>query len=144
MLRTRWEPLFGVNRLENEMNRLFNEWARPARALSPATYPPLNLWEDDDAYYLEAELPGLSLDDLEILVTGGNVLSIKGLRKRPVLEQARWHRQERGVGEFKRTLELPALVDDEKVSASLVHGVLTVTLPKSEQVKPRKINVVGS
>ena len=86
MLRTRWEPLFGVNRLENEMNRLFNEWARPARALSPATYPPLNLWEDDDAYYLEAELPGLSLDDLEILVTGGNVLSIKGLRKRPVLE----------------------------------------------------------
>ena len=139
MLAARWEPLVGMNRLQNEMNRLF-EQRRPAR-YSQGTFPPLNLWEDEDNLFVEAELPGFSIDDLDIYVTGENQLSIKGERNYPDLENGTGHRQERGFGEFGRTVELPANVDADKVSAELCHGVLKITLPKSEQAKPRKIMV---
>ena len=139
MLATRWEPFVGMNRLQDEMNRLF-EQRRPSR-FSQGTYPPLNLWEDDDNLFVEAELPGFNIDDLDIYVTGGNQLSIKGERKHPELENGTWHRQERGFGAFNRAVELPGHVDADNVSAEFCHGVLTITLPKSEEAKPRKITV---
>lgn len=144
MLANRWEPIVGMNRLHNEMNRLFDHWgARPSR-YAEGVFPPLNLWEDDDNLFMEAELPGFDMDDLDIYVTGGNQLSIKGERKHPELENGTWHRQERGFGSFSRVVELPADVDAENVSAECCHGVLTITMPKSEKAKPRKITVKAS
>lgn len=144
MLAANWEPYVGMNRLQNEMSRLFDQWGTRMPRYAQSVYPPLNLWEDGDSYFIETELPGLAMEDLEIFVTGGNQLSIKGERKHPELENKTWHRRERGFGSFSRMVELPGNVDADKVSAEFHLGVLTITLPKSEEAKPRKITVKGS
>ena len=142
---TRWEPFGDVrgemNRLHDEMNRLFGRRGDGARPLSAATFPPLNLWEDEENLYVEAELPGFDLHDLEMFVTGANQLSVKGERSQPQLRDGTWHRQERRYGSFSRLMDLPGAVDSEKVTAELKNGVLTITLPKKEEAKPRRIEV---
>jgi HSP20 family protein len=131
-----------MSRLRGEMDdRLSRFDAREARPALAVSYPALNGWEDDDAFYAEAELPGMELADLEIFVTGGNQLTIKGERKVPEYENATWHRQERGFGAFSRVLTLPLEVDADRVSAELSHGVLSITMPKAEVAKPRRIPV---
>jgi HSP20 family protein len=133
-----------MNRLTDEMGRLFGRWgvASP-RMFAASAYPPIDLWADDDNLYLEAELPGLGLDDLEIFVTG-NQLTLKGERKLCEVKGGTWHRQERGYGTFNRVVELPCDVDHDKVSAEFKHGVLTITLPKCAEIKPRRIEVKAS
>jgi HSP20 family protein len=144
---TRWAPLGQLwnemNRFQEEMNRVFHRWGAGGRNASGAAvaYPPVNLWEDEGHVYAEAELPGLKLEDLEISVSGGNQLTITGTRKAPEANGGVWHRQERGFGTFERTLGLPFPVDANRVEARLEHGVLKVTMAKSEAAKPRKILV---
>jgi HSP20 family protein len=142
MFATRWEPLAEMNRLRNEMDRLFGRWTgvQPV-PLGQSPYPPLNIWEDDDNLYVEAELPGFELNDLEIYVTGGRQLSIKGERKSPELQGGTWHRRERAFGSFNRMIDLTSSVDSDNVSAEFRHGVLTITLAKSAELKPRRIEV---
>jgi len=148
MFTTRFEPLANVNRelhrLQSEMDRLFGRYSNSGPQFGASVYPAVNIWEDDDHLYVEAELPGVELDDLEIYVTGGNQLSLKGQRKQPALENGMWHRQERGLGTFARIIELSVDVISDEVSAEFKHGVLTITLPKSEDVKPRRIEVKSS
>src|SRR4051794_13050483 len=110
-----WDQL---QQFQSEMNRLFDRWTpNGGPAGLAAAYPALNVWEDADQVFVEAELPGLKLEDLEIFVTGGNQLTIKGERKPPTPEKGVWHRQERGFGTFVRTLTLPFPVDADKVDA---------------------------
>ena len=130
-----------MNRLRDEMGRLFDRWGNGQRMASRSVYPPLNLWEDEGHLYVEAELPGLDLSDLEIYVTGDNTLNIKGERKQPEMSQGTWHRQERGHGAFSRLIELPSPVNSDTVTAEFQHGVLTITLPKREEARPRRIAV---
>ena len=149
MLMTRWNNLGDARhemaRLHDEMNRVFSRWGgNGVRGYGRNVYPALNLWEDDGNVYVEAELPGFTLDSLEIYVTGENQLSIKGERKKPEMEGGTWHREERGFGRFSRMVELPIAVDSEKVTAGFEHGVLTMTLPKREEVKARRIEVKSS
>ncbi len=149
MFGTRWQPLNVAatdwNRLQGEMERAFERLTgAPVRQLARSTFPALNMWEEDEKFVVEAELPGLELDALEILVSGDNQLTLKGERKQPEVEGGAWHRQERGFGSFSRTLQLPEDVDPDQVTAELKDGVLTVTLPKSAEVKPRKIEVKAS
>lgn len=141
MFVTRWEPLVGMNRLQREMDQLFHDIGLPSSRFEQSAYPPLSVTEDEKSYYVEAELPGLVLDDLELHIAEGNQLSIKGERKKPELEGANWHRQERGFGKFERTIALPSGVNPEKVSATFVDGVLTVSLAKVEAAQTRKIKV---
>ena len=143
---TRWQSggnwQTEISRLHDEMNRLFDRWdVNGTRSSARGAYPQLNLWEDDENLYVEAELPGLDLSDLEMYVTNENQLSIKGERKRPTPGAGTWHRRERGYGEFSRMIELPGFVDSEHVSAKLTDGVLTITLPKRDEGKPRRIEV---
>ena len=127
-----------MNRLRDEWDRMFGvESQSGAQAVA---YPPVSIWEDDNGFYVEAELPGLSMDDLEIYINEGDELSIKGVRKLPEIEGT-WRRQERGHGEFSRRFKLSDAVDVQKVAAELKDGVLTITLPKSEAVKPRKVEI---
>jgi HSP20 family protein len=117
MLTTRWSPL-PVN-LWNSLNRgvadLWNDLTAPAHTPTlGSAYPPVNLSEDDENVYLEAELPGQRLEDLEIFVTGGIQFTLQGERK-PQEERGTWHRRERGFGRFSRVLELPFAVDADKV-----------------------------
>ena len=137
-------PLAEMNRLSAEMDRMFRRFGVGDRAEQPVvTYPALDLWQDENCLYVEAELPGMAIDDLEIYVTGGNQLSIRGERKPPIKEGGTWHRQERGYGQFSRLLTLPCEVKTNEVDAEFKDGVLTITLPKSEAAKPRRLAIKG-
>ena len=130
-------------RLQNEMNRAFEGFFDDLPANRPygASYPGVNAWETSDGAYLEAELPGLTMDDLEVLVRG-NEVTINGERKLPNQPNAAWHRRERSQGKFSRTLTLPWEIDADKVEAKLREGVLTVYLPKSDSHRPKKVKVL--
>jgi len=131
--------------LEGEMNRLFENFFEdlPAGRSYAAGYPALNTWEDGDAAYVEAELPGMSLGDLEIFVRGNDV-TISGERKMAEPENASWHRRERSQGKFSRSLSLPWEIDADRVEATLRNGVLSVKLPKCEACKPKRIEISAS
>ena len=149
MLTTRWQALDrmwpGMNRLQEEMERrLGGAGVNDPRPFARSVDPPLDLWEDENNLYVEAELPGLDLSDLEIFVSGDNELSIKGKRTQPEQEKGMWHRQERDHGSFSRTGGLPQYVDSDKVTAECQHGVVTITLPKREEAKARRIEVKAS
>jgi HSP20 family protein len=135
---------YEMRRLQQEMDDLFGRFGfrLPSWPGLAVSYPPVNMWEDQDYVYAEAELPGLKLTDLEISVTPNNELILKGKREQPALpEKVEWHRQERGFGSFERSIPLPAGVDPEKIDARLEHGVLTIRMAKRPEVKPRKIPV---
>jgi HSP20 family protein len=146
-LLTRFDPFSQMwremNRLQEEMSRWFGRpetdfRTRPGFA---ASYPAMNIWEDENYVYAEAELPGLKLEDLEIFVTGRDELTIKGSRQPLAEHKGVWHRQERGFGTFSRLITLPAAVDADKVEARLENGVLLIKLAKSESAKPKRITV---
>jgi len=142
---SRWSPLGNLfnplQQFQSEMNRLFDRWAGEGRLPGGTGYPSLNVWEDTEHCWVEAELPGVELSDLEILVTGGNQLTLKGERRAPTPEKGVWHRQERTFGTFTRSLTLPFPVDPDRVEAKLDNGVLLLKLAKHESARPRKINV---
>jgi len=124
------------------MNRVFDRWGEDGRhLLGVAARPAVNVSEDAENIFVEAELPGLDLKDLSIYVTGGNRLTIKGERKQMTAAKGVWHRQERSFGQFMRLLTLPVNVDADKVEARFENGVLLVKLAKHESAKPRKITV---
>lgn len=143
MLLRRLNGLDPVSALRGEMDRLFHDFAEELpleRLMGPRGFPALNVWEDAEHLRVEAELPGLTMNDLEILVVG-NELTIKGARKDQQRPGVSFHRRERGVGAFSRVLRLPVAIDAEAVEASLKDGVLLVTLPKACEARPRKIEV---
>src|SRR5262249_3219724 len=143
---TRWSPfgnLFNpLQQFQTEMNRLFDRWVDGGRS-GPAGFPALNVWEDTENVFVEAELPGVEFKDLEIYVTGGNELTLKGQRRPPTPERGVWHRQERNFGAFGRTLTLPFAVDPDKVDARFENGALREPLTKHESARPRNIVVQG-
>lgn len=142
MIATHWQPILRPNHLLRNM--LLHDFANQSSRLAKNNYPPLNLSEDDDNFYVEAELPGFATDDLELHVAEGNQLSMKGARNRPEPQDASWHQQEKVYGEFHRTVELPAPVNPDEVSATFTNGVLTITLAKvEEETKQRKIAITS-
>lgn len=104
-------------------------------------YPPINVYELNDAYLLTAELPGTRPDDLEVTIASG-VLTLKG--KRPDVEQVpddRFRRQERFRGAWQRSVTLPERTEESQLRAEFVNGVLKVHLPKAPAIQPRHIQV---
>ena len=132
-----------MNRFHNEMNQLFGRFGVANGRGRLSGGPALNVWEDENAVYVETDLPGVPADKLDVSVTEGNQLTIQGERPAPEVQSAVWHRQERGFGTFVRTLSLPFDVDADKVDARFENGVLRVRLSKHAAAKPRKINVKG-
>lgn len=146
MLITRVNESNPVRLLRGEFDRLFSDFAGgrafpdPFGVLGRRPFPAVNAWEDHKAVYAEAELPGLTMEDIEVLVMGDE-LTIKGERKDTEKEGVTYHRRERGLGTFSRVLRLPIQIDAEKVEATLRDGVLTVKLPKAQSALPRKIEL---
>jgi HSP20 family protein len=104
----------------------------------------VNVTEEADKYYVRAELPGIKAGDIEISVTG-NTLSLSGERKIPEEKgNVKYHRRERESGKFSRILTLPAQINTSKVAAHSAEGILTVTLPKADEAKPRQIMIQAS
>jgi HSP20 family protein len=136
-------PFAALNELQREVNRLFDGYgvgADGGRWARPTTFPALNVWEDGDALYAEAEIPGVRQEDLEVYAVG-NELTINGTRQPREGQDVSYHRRERGTGAFTRVITLPVDIEAEKVQATLKDGVLTVKLPKAEKARPRKITV---
>lgn len=124
-----------LERLQSEMERIYTDIKRPF----VGGFPALNVWTSDEGAMVTAELPGISIDDIDISVAGSG-LTLSGRRSLPDTE-ARYHRQERDAGSFTRSIDLPFKVDGDKVDASFSNGVLSVKLPRAEEDKPRKIKV---
>jgi HSP20 family protein len=119
-------------------DRFWNTFEQSRGAARP--FPAFNVRDEGERLTLEAEVPGVRREDLEIEALPEQ-LTVRG-RRRPLDEpEAVYHRQERGVGEFVRTLQLPVDVDAERVEATLADGVLTLHMPKSERSRPRRIDL---
>jgi HSP20 family protein len=130
--------------LQDQMNdlfgRFFEDWPLSSveRGLG---WLPVDLAEDDEQFTVKAELPGLSSDDIDLSVVG-DTLTISGNKKVEKEDEGRnYYHVERRYGTFRRGVRLPSTVDGEKVQARYNNGVLTVTLPKADHAKPRRINV---
>ena len=102
-----------------------------------------NVWETAEAVFIELEVPGTTSDQLELSVVA-NELTVKVQRPEVEEEGVTYHRRERPVGSFSRVMQLPVQVDGDRVQAELRGGVLTVTLPKAETARPRKIRVASN
>jgi HSP20 family protein len=123
------------------MNRLFDGY-ESGTALS--RFPALNVWGNSDNVVVTAELPGLEVEDLDISVVN-NQLTIKGERKGDTpAENAVCHRRERVSGEFVRTVRLPFAVENQNVTARYDNGVLSITMPRHEATKPKRIEIKTS
>lgn len=134
-----------VRQLREEVDRLFDSFAGSTpvdavrRFVGPRGFPAVNLWEQQDGLMLEAELPGLKAEDVDIALQGHELI-LKG--RRPALaESPSYHRRERSQGEFVRSVRLPYDVDADRIEAALRDGVLQVRLPKAPAATPRKIPI---
>lgn len=127
-----------MHRLTSELEKVFGSDFNDG---SPQLRPHVNVWEDVDSFLVEAELPGVNFDEVEIHVHEGDQISIKGERKQDKNSDITWIRRERSVGEFSRTLQLNCSVDTEAVKASLKNGVLEIRLPKAAAHQPKKIEI---
>lgn len=140
-----WEnPFSEMERMRRQIGALSEMMLRegPLRRMgTTGVFPPINLTENNESYFVRAELPGMKSEELDIQVTGKGV-TISGERKIPSEgEGVRYHRREREAGRFSRIIGLPGDIDAEKVDAKMVNGMLTITIPKCETAKPRQITV---
>jgi HSP20 family protein len=144
----RWEPARDFGSLQQEVNRVFSSFFEPgaAGAASPRWTPAVDLLEQEDAFLLVADLPGVSEEDVAIDVEG-DVLTLSGARTvhHGASEGRGAIRAERGHGSFRRRLTLPEGVDAEAITAAFDRGVLEVRIPKPVQARPRRVSIqVGS
>ncbi len=130
--------------LEEEFNRLFEDFGKDLGSVEERFTPAIDIRETDDAYIVEADVPGLKKEDVHIEVND-DVLTIKGERKNEHEEKRKdYHRIERQSGSFRRTITVPGGFKYDDVDAKFEDGVLRVTLPKREDAKPRRIEVKAS
>jgi HSP20 family protein len=126
--------------LESEIDRLFAASLPEFASSTPATNFPVDLFEDQANAFVRAELPGVNRDDIQVEMTDG-ALTITAVRKTPSTVSGQAESQAEQSTSFTRTLTIPAEVSADQVTAAYENGVLTVTLPKREEAKPKKITV---
>jgi HSP20 family protein len=130
-----------INRLEGLFDRLFDDSVFGFHFHTDEPGVPVSLWQDEDHLYVEADLPGMADEDVEVTVHRG-VLTIRGERKPEPDRQYLYNG--RTWGRFERAITLPDEVDTEAVQAELTQGVLRVSMPKRPETKPRKIMLKSS
>jgi HSP20 family protein len=137
----RWEPFREIAQLQGDMGRLVNGLLN-GQSTSPQSWvPAIDVWETDSEIVYAFDLPGMSEDDISIEVHD-DTLTVSGERQKSTEERGdRFYRFERRYGSFARAVGLPAGVDDAKIEASYVNGVLEVSVPKPEEAKPRRIQL---
>jgi len=138
-----WPSLDRWSNLRDELNSLFNApfWAGVGRQqLFSGWSPALDLYQNNDSVIAVVELPGMGKEDVEISLHDGTLM-ISGERKSEASDGEKAERTERYFGRFRRSITLPTRVDANKVSATYQDGILTVTLPKAEEPKPKQIPV---
>ncbi len=141
MALVRWDPVSDLAGMEIErLQRMFSEFY--GGGISRTWTPPVDIFENDnDEVVIKAELPEMKREDISVTFEN-NVLTLKGERKSEhVTKQERFQRAERHYGSFSRSFTLPATVDATRIAASYKDGVLTITLPRREESKPKQISV---
>jgi HSP20 family protein len=138
----KWPEIPTITGLQREMDRLFEDFFRRGGLLREWRWSPsVDVVETNDTVVVKAELPGLEPKDVDISVSG-DTLTIKGEKKEEKEEKGKtFYRMERCYGSFCRTVELPTSVEADKAKADYKNGVLEITLPKTEQVKAKKIPI---
>lgn len=138
---SRWEPFKEMMTLRQAMDRLFEDsFVRPWRGVEGAsTYLPLDIYTTNDAVIIRAAVPGVSPDDVEVTVEGSTV-TIRGETKTPQVE-GNFLLQERRYGPFARAIDLAMPVQADKAEAKFENGVLVLSIPKAEEIKPKVIKV---
>ena len=140
---TRWEPVREMMTLREAMDRLFDDaFTRPLDLRDGGwSAPAIDMYQTDDEVVVKAALPGFKADEVQINVTG-DMLTLKGEMKHEEDKQDKaWHIREHRWSSFERSITLPTDVRADKASADYENGILTVTLPKAEEVKPKTITV---
>jgi len=141
---TRWEPAREMLTLREAMDRLFDDaFTRPLSVRDGWTMasPAIDMYQTDNEVVVKASIPGLKAEDVQINVSG-DVLTLKGEVKQEEERQDKaWHIREHRFGSFERSIALPTDVKSDKAEAMFENGILTITLPKADEVKPRTINI---
>jgi len=139
---TRWEPVREMLTLREAMNQLFDDsFTHPINMSGGSVLPAIDLYQDAEQVVVRAMLPGLKPADVQISITA-DVLTLRGefkLQNDP--KDATYHLREQRLGAFERSLRLPTVVQTDKAKAEFEDGILTISLPKAEAVKPRTINI---
>jgi len=137
-----FNPWAELERLRLEMERMAGGAAEAGLGgVDTGVFPPLRVTEDKDNLYVRAEVPGIATADLDLSIEA-ETLTISGERKqREIGDKASYHRRELQYGKFNRALTLPTKINVERVTARVEDGILTITLPKAKEVKPKRIAV---
>jgi len=149
MVMNRWDPFTDLVTLRQAMDRLFDQsFVRSgqtgAREVTGARSMPIDLYERDSDYIIKAYLPGVSAEDVGINADQGTLTikaHIPSEAEREEAKNYRWLVNELGYGDVVRTVILPSMIDASKIDAAVENGILTVTVPKAEEAKPKKITV---
>jgi len=139
----RWEPAREMMTLRDAMDRLFDDaFTRPLRMYDgQMSIPAVDMYQTDDEIVVKAAVPGAKADDVQINVTG-EVLIIKGeIGEKEEVKEKAYHLREQRWGVFERTIALPTDVIADRAKAEFENGILTITLPKAEEVRPKTINI---
>ncbi len=143
----RWDPFRDMLAMRGQMDRIMDDWLKEVPSGENGENGgsfvrlALDVSETENNFVVKASVPGINPDDLEINFTD-NTLTIQGETKEERTdENERYHVRERRFGRFMRSMTLPVAVNSEQIDAQYDNGVLTLTLPKAEETKPRKINV---
>jgi HSP20 family protein len=140
----KYNPFRDLRAMQEQMNRLLDmAWNREVgEELREGIWqPPVDIYEDESSVVIKAEVPGVDQKEIDIRIED-NTLTIRGERKHSQeVKKENYHRVERYYGTFQRSFSLPHTINQEKVKASCDQGVLTITLPKREEKKPKQINV---
>lgn len=138
----RWEPAREMMTLREAMDRLFDDaFTRPLSLRDGWTPPAIDMYQTDDEVVVRAALPGIQPADVQINITG-DVLYIKGEAKHDEEKREKaWHIREQRMGAFERAVALPTDVVADRAKAEFENGVLTITLPKAEEVKPKTVSI---
>jgi HSP20 family protein len=138
----RWEPMRDMITLREAMDNLFDEaFTRPSGMTTGLRVPAVDMYQTENEVVVRATLPGMKAEDVQISVTG-DMLTIKGeTRENSKVDEKAYHVREQRYGAFERSLGLPTAVVSDKAKADFEDGILTISLPKAEEVKPKTITV---
>ena len=139
----RWEPARDMMTLREAMDRLFDDaFTRPlSMAGNSWSVPAVDMYQTDNEIVVKAALPGIKAEEVQINITG-DVLTLKGeVKQSEEVKEKAYHIHEQRWGAFERTLILPANVIADKAKADFENGILSITLPKAEEAKPKTITI---
>lgn len=138
------DPFRELATLQDRMNRIFHDTmarGQDEEIFTGTWAPPVDIFETKDRIVLKAELPGFKEDQIQLRFDNG-ILTLEGERKfEKETGDENYHRVERSYGKFQRSFTLPTMIQNDKIEASFNNGVLTVSLPKREETKPKQIRI---